>query len=152
MKKLLVLTLVLGITSLATAGLSLVQQDAKTATFNVDPAESANNYLVLPGTVGYTMELTANAGGLSEIQAPIDFTGFDWSFVIIASSVDQATLAGAQVLVTLTGAEEFGVGAQALELYDSSGYVLEDSLALGIPEPATMALLGLGALLLRRKK
>jgi hypothetical protein len=46
-----------------------------------------------------------------------------------------------------------GPGYVYINLYDTSGYILEDSILVHqIPEPVTLALLGLGGLLLRRRK
>ena len=157
MKKLLVLSLVLGIASLASAGFSIVvDTDAGTVTAN--GTADADIYLLLTSDAGVTGgALGAAAPSLSgdvgmsaadfaaAVGMSIDGDGLAY---VIASSAGEVYDTGDY----LSGA--YGTGATVANLYYFSeitgGNGLLDSVV--IPEPATMALLGLGALVLRRKK
>ena len=164
MKRILVLMLVLGIASLASAGLTVVQDGSSLTIVNdVD-------YTVEPGTGQFQAQLVVNEAG------SLDGT---YSFGPAASAITTATVA---MLYNSMPASTFGLGGPELvdfsfmvvvddpvtlnllgigdvlsygitgpvsgTLYDVSGNVM----ATFIPEPMTMALLGLGGLFLRRRK
>lgn len=179
MKKFLVLALVLGIASMAPAALNIVINGdidpldseitllpSETLILGVEGATAAGGaanamYVVVgPGTVdnsGATYQ-----GGLSGnfYQLYVDYY---W-----APSVDRAGLPAVAGYASDLGALSGilidnivfhceGPGDVVVELYESvdSGatwQLTDTAIVHQIPEPATMALLGLGALVLRRKK
>ena len=157
MKKLLILTLVLGMASLASAAFSLVQIDATTAAVvNDTTGYNGAGWLTIDGggvmSADYALTAAGDPQGDSSIGGTYlnsDFgDGFLWTdFSIQSLNPDNKVQAGNNIIISLTS------GAGNVALYDESGYVqIGESVFLGIPEPATMALLGLGALVLRRKK
>jgi hypothetical protein len=163
MKKLLVFLLVLGLASGADAALTLVGA----------PSE--------PITVGQTATITVHSSttggyaGWLEIEDPavVDFSGApqftpagdtagsstmtDWSafgawyeFTVASTDPTKPILAGDHILVNVIGV---GEGLTKLNLYASDGVKLLESVSVSVvPEPATIVLLGLGGLLLRRRK
>jgi hypothetical protein len=162
MKKLLVLSLVLSVASLATAGLSL-SAAGDTATVVSDDDQAYVAFVAytdgLPGAVAltpagaqnlsYLNDYGVNPGYYFGIADPlVQVYGFS-----VASSTVGAVQSGDHLTATFAGLE-LGAVDQGL----GSVYLLaEDSVtilgtAYVTPEPATMGLLGLGALLLRRKK
>ena len=156
MKKLLVLTLILGVASLATAGLSLVDDGAGQVGVNVDNDDAANFFLAFesPAISASNIALTdAGTGTLSSI------TPYG---VLDGASLGLPALGLIDVYAINTASATVGdvvAGIRATADYDAAGQIslLDGSLSLVetisvVPEPATMALLGLGTLLIRRKK
>ena len=168
MKKLLVLTLVLGVASLATAGLSVGTNGSDTFSIDSDAAGSADIYVVVDAALGADLVYTNVAGGtLSESTdydglfggpfnpSLLDLTvpGDPLSYIelaTIANSPD-ALLAGLWANVQVSGVSFVDAGIAAAWIVDSGTGAVIDT-AYIVPEPATMAILGLGALLMRRKK
>jgi len=191
MKKLLVLALIMGIASLATAGL---EWNSSSGSFTVAPGEILT--LTLNGTDGDTASgvsvgiITDNgasgvftAWGTSPVFSTIGTAGgtFGLSGAALnaaagstvmddddigwldALSTEAATAQGLLVLtyqvgddaagtITINGAP-LGITGQGDNIKLLSGFVPTPVIDLTvIPEPATLALLGLGALVLRRKK
>jgi hypothetical protein len=163
MKKLLILTLVLGIATWASAGLALLGDGTPEGTVVGDGTNAENSAAgAFLGIVGGTVNVT-------------DLTGWSPTVTTIADVTDNASVKGLvdslvgvstdQVLQTNWGdAATFDLDLQDLGLItiatggpvDVHGFDGSTGASIGsitlIPEPATMALLGLGALLLRRKK
>ncbi|MCK4959816.1 MAG: PEP-CTERM sorting domain-containing protein [Planctomycetes bacterium] len=174
MKKLVLLTLVLGMASLANAGLEL---SPVTATANpsdmvglsvvvdADGLADAADYrylaIVVQGAEGTISGGSAAAGNLTADQLGNTISyfplvageaGIDW---YVGDSGGVSFAAG----TTMIDSIDFHMLAEdptpaVISLYASAGfasYEIVDTLTI-TPEPVTMALLGLGGLFLRRRK
>jgi len=163
MKKLLVLTLVLGIASLASAALSLAATDNVVGAYSDDTepyvAFIAYSESLDPAAVALTPAGDQNLSFLvdygvnpgSAVGLP-DAALHIWNFSAASSTVG-ALQPGEHLTATFADGTMFGDADMGL----GTVYLLaEDTSKIGalyvVPEPATLALLGLGALVLRRKK
>ena len=73
-----------------------------------------------------------------------------YEFSVVSFPPSPAIEAGDHILIHIVGVSE---GSTRLTLYDSDGVTALDQCTIAvIPEPTTIALLGLGGLLLRRRK
>ena len=161
MKKLLILVLVLGLASAANATMSF-EDDAitvttsTTPTFNIvsDNTAAVTSYVGnAPGLADLTgMVANSNAGPDSIVlESPYSYNGY-WGIESKDNDADTWDIvAGTQFVGTLTvGGTQ---GSYSLKLYDNTFTNVIDTLAITIvPEPMTIALLGLGGLFLRRRK
>jgi hypothetical protein len=175
MKKLLVLLLVLGITSLASAttvsltaeGTTinatpgstvtlLISSDAATALVALDAIITVTGGDVITGAVnvtdcvgyGWDSSLSFNPSGLGTAAPEIGLGNFMGNSATSVGYVDVAYTGGTQI-VSIAGGSAFGGSGDAMlgAVTFSSGVVTI------VPEPMTIALLGLGGLfLLRRRK
>jgi hypothetical protein len=162
MKKLLILMLVLGITSTASAVLTW-----SVSTVDVEPGASIVVQLVSsdadpfdPKWVGQepsgiaeiTSILALPAATPDSIVLDPTATGYAgwWTVNTLDLNPPSDIIAGAQYDVTITA----GMTADVSTAFDSDSYGTNDVLTVNvIPEPMTIALLGLGGLfLLRRRK
>ncbi len=165
MKKLLVLSLVLGMAALASAGLSL-NSAGNVATI------SSDNDVAWAALVTWTASLGAE-GALTPENAALSLSkndnlgvmpGSDLGFaelgdvqvmdVSVGGGVGETIVPGAHYVITLPagmmlGDTDMGLGRIDVLAYDLSGII---GSAFVTPEPMTMALLGLGGLFLRRRK
>ncbi len=162
MKKLFVLTLVLVWAGGTQAALTLVNAPTEpidigeTIVITVNNSEDGayGGWLEIPNPEVLTfgdVELTPEGGAgdaLAQVGPPAEDNGSMWVEFTVASAAKIA--AGDHVLVNVVGNSQ---GATKLNLYAEDGTRLLDSADITvIPEPATIALLGLGALLLCRRK
>ena len=164
MKKLLILMLVLGMASVANATVLSWSADAVTipsinATVVVT-LDADDNVIFSPKWVGNTpaspsiasitsIVARAAAGPDSQVKNPTDTTYAGWWTVMTLDLATPITIeSGAQWDVTIKGFVEGTFGLA------SDNYGTNDTLEVTVlPEPMTIAMLGLGSLfLLRRKK
>jgi hypothetical protein len=159
MKKFLVLTLVLGIASLASAGLSLSTDGASVAVEGADhtSATAYTVFLVFDGSTAGTPSLDY-LGGASSIT---DMSAANANFTAALGALGVATTATSSWQIVLQDTDPFlkipNGTLVTTAVSDGSAYMLSQDASVLIdsvvvPEPATMALLGLGALVLRRRK
>jgi hypothetical protein len=156
MRKLVVLMLVLGMASLANATLTLALNSDTQVALVSSTDLGYNAYITVPNAVAHTFALTSNAGGSATVGASENYgDGLDWRFLTIAANpaLSQFVSPGQQVLVNVTGAKLSltGNSSQLVQVWDSAG-TTELARCYIVPEPMTLAILGLGSLLLRRKK
>jgi len=186
MRKLLVLMLVLGIASVASAQLTLSVNgvdDPEDSTITMTTSETATIDIYGDGTYpdpGYTfilgIDLTSTGSGSLDItnavilyagnttsigevdneEAATDFFGIENPFIeieltdLVSPPAEPLKLTGK--LVDLIKFTCDGVGDVILILYDADGVEMDRQTIHQIPEPMTIALLGLGGLFLRRRK
>ena len=168
MKKLLILVLVLGIAQLASATVFL-SVDGTTAAVDgvtvpvggsitvyvVDTVAGADTgwYWDMAKTEPATMALPVAEQGFIA-PAVLDLsTGALYDYGLTAAMGSGFPTAGQQFSAVFTATGDAGQSFTMDLLQGASPYGSVDPLTVNIvPEPATMAILGLGALLLRRKK
>jgi hypothetical protein len=161
MKKVLVVMLILGLASAANAALTLkLSSDAPiavngtlTATVSSSIGGSYSCWLEIktPAIANFaaapTFTAAGNPNGDSKVTAWPEFGA--WYEVLVASlNPDKALLAGDHIQATIKG---LAVGQTELNLYADDAATLLSSKIINVPEPMTLALLGLGGLMLRRR-
>lgn len=168
MKKLLILVLVLGVAQLASATIFLSVDGTTQAGsgVTVGVGDSITVYVVDTAGVDHknywdmamsqpaTMATPIASAAAGELSAVTDYsTGTLYDFELLAAKGLGTPDIGSQFSAIFTATGIAGETFTMDLLEGASPYGNEDSLTITIvPEPATMAILGLGALLLRRKK
>ena len=161
MKKILVLMLVLGITSMATAGLTLTGpievpvggSIVLSVTADAISAAQAGDYanVYAPGTLASNPTMTANmSGGAFSLINDYLYAPYDYFYMVGANApgVD-ALLPGIWVNFDLS-AGSLPVGS--IIPISITGGGAAHNVTVVIPEPMTIGLLSLGGLFLRRRK
>ena len=156
MKKLLVLLLVLGMTSAASAAI-VSQPDSDSLAVVVSGELAGDLYLILSSDgalTGITLgadapDLSGYSGPTSDLAGmglfPVGFVGEYW---VMASSQNPYPLTGTY-LTAMGGA----VGDQVnLSWFDEAGGAGDLGTIILVPEPMTVALLGLGGLMMLRRR
>lgn len=167
MKKLLVLSLVLGIASLATATM-MYQIDGvnygageeilKTGTFTITIVNVDAPLDSIPSIGGVTTSGAFTAG-----SAVVDNTTLPGTWAADDTYINDYKIYGVSILTPSAGSIDVGdmfsfevtvAAGDTFSLVDELWADSEDlgAISFAVPEPATMVLLGLGALVLRRKK
>jgi hypothetical protein len=157
MKKLLVLLLVLGMASAASAALVVSQPDPTSLEVVVSGDLTQDLYLILSSDgvlSGFTIgadapDLSNYAGPTSDLAGmglfPVGYVGEYW---VMASSQNPYPLTG--TYLTAMGGD---VGDSVnLSWFDEAGGAGDLGTIILVPEPMTVALLGLGGLLMLRRR
>ena len=164
MKKLLVLSLVLGMATLASATLEISMTANKT---NLTVGEVATITVTGPAANWGGYIIVEDNGSIGALSSPADLQGVNlfsysdyeeagWGFgyeITYADSTVGGIAAGPQWTILFSSDVE---GTATVSLWDGAGtFEAPEGGVLSFvvtPEPMTMALLGLGGLFLRRRK
>ena len=170
MKKLLVLSLILGVASLASAGIELRPQEDASAGFVLYNTDGTSWDVYLGVSDGLAITATAITPDNLGTNRKFNSIGtFSWDGTVPGQTIGVATTyavgvtdtnglmpvgAAAKVDVALAAGqywstEDMGLGLGMAEIGTLDGTM---STLYVVPEPMTMALLGLGGLFLRRRK
>ena len=160
MKKLLVLVLVLGMASLANAGLYTVSSTTPNVITITAADVDSSCYAILDYTNyvaagGNPADATITGVGASIANLFVYTVGNEGADVFYAGLANMTTWTSGTVLATidLNGAlPNLGTTPVTFDVIDGDTFEVIGSVEVMIPEPATIALLCLGGLLLRKKK
>jgi hypothetical protein len=163
MKKVLVLLLVMGLASGASAALTFV--DVPTDPINIGESIAITLNNSEDGSYGGWLEITDQTvadydgdpvfttAGDPEGKSTVDLYVPDpswYEFTVASTDADNPVVAGDHLVINIAGLSE---GTTTLSVYANDGVTLLDSASITVvPEPMTIALLGLGGLFLRRRK
>ena len=169
MKKLLILVLVLCVTSAASAALVWIDPTNTDVTWTLDLVGGTVTATAASGAVGsyYDVYIQATSGSITPtVGTGGGGTGTYDGVYPAAGDTANMTIAGPWYLpssddqfATLPDQAagmwfsfDVPVGYVSINFYDSAGTVHSEALSGVVPEPMTIALLGLGGLFLRRRK
>lgn len=170
MKKLLVLMMVLGLASTANAALTSIEiyADGSAAGSTIEVVTSGSITLQIyssnddsglayldiydNGLYTYTAPtFTTNAGDSGGAVDTGTYEGYNSLEVTVSATTSGTITPGVMMEVVVTAGT--GTGSVGIRLVEGAGYTTVDTTTLNIvPEPVTIALLGLGGLFLRRRK
>jgi hypothetical protein len=163
MKKVLVLMLVLGLASAANAALVLSPDELTISDVGLTGVVYAGN----DADGGYEAWVEISDPGIANFEGDPAFTeggnpngdstltaypeyGAWYDFIVSSLSPDAPVVAGDHLAINLVGVS---MGQTQVNLYADDGETLMgSSVVTVVPEPMTIALLGLGGLFLRRRK
>jgi hypothetical protein len=168
MKKLVLLALVLGMASIASATLTLIPGSGGEITINTNQVltiQVSDTATAQEGKLSYVIVEEGGVGALSDAVAlpeagelggtnPYSYAGWGAGFELASGSAQQpgTLVPGVQFTVDFMSAAQ---GTAIVSLWDGGGsyQAADDYVTVNVvPEPMTLALLGLGGLLLRHKK
>ena len=172
MKKLLVLILVLGLCSAANAALTDIEIDvdgshagatitvATGGTISIEMysgnTDAGLGYYALEDNSLYSLAnyvVTTNAGDQGSYSGPFTSTyvpGYQLIGLTVSATASGTITPGTMFLVDFTAGSS--TGTVDVILYDSSVVTMDTATINIVPEPMTIALLGLGGLFLRRRR
>jgi hypothetical protein len=159
MKKLLAITLVLGLASAASAvtvtpsASEVVKGDTISIVVSNDTAGGYVNWLQLADMAGASLTnvaLTGDAGNLASLDDAYADTGW-WLFTVAGAPGLEPVPNADHIIGTYTALDDSSL--VDLILYAEDGATAISSISIqNTPEPMTLGLLGLGGLFLRRRK
>jgi hypothetical protein len=119
----------------------------------------ADTGVVIADETDYTLTITMQ-GLATDVAVPISLQAIDalevWSVLAsVSAPVIDAAMADYSVTFSTVGAANDAFVGQSLAIGISPGWwnnLVVDNVAITVPEPVTLSLIGLGGLLIRRKK